>query len=155
MTANQYLCYLIVLDQQFTYIGVTNNFSRRIRQHNREIKGGAKYTTNLIQKHQLSRWKVLVTVERFPLYPDVLQFEWMWKHLSRKLSANRKLNPIQRRLTALSQLLNRERATTNSLRLLSDMKLEICWHGEDNQSAKCESQVYFESIYHPLIMPKV
>ena len=29
-----------------TYLGVTNNINRRIRQHNCEIKGGAKYTSN-------------------------------------------------------------------------------------------------------------
>lgn len=28
-----------------TYLGITNNINRRIRQHNGEIKGGAKYTT--------------------------------------------------------------------------------------------------------------
>lgn len=29
-----------------TYLGITNNLKRRIRQHNCEIKGGAKYTSN-------------------------------------------------------------------------------------------------------------
>jgi predicted GIY-YIG superfamily endonuclease len=28
-----------------TYIGSTNNFTRRFRQHNGDLKGGAKYTT--------------------------------------------------------------------------------------------------------------
>ena len=29
-----------------TYLGITNNLERRLRQHNNEIKGGAKYTHN-------------------------------------------------------------------------------------------------------------
>jgi predicted GIY-YIG superfamily endonuclease len=29
-----------------TYLGITNNHIRRLRQHNCEIKGGAKYTHN-------------------------------------------------------------------------------------------------------------
>ena len=30
-----------------TYVGMTNDFFHRLRQHNGEIKGGAKYTTNI------------------------------------------------------------------------------------------------------------
>jgi predicted GIY-YIG superfamily endonuclease len=36
-----------------TYIGATVNLQRRLRQHNREIKGGAKYTTS---KKGLGTW---------------------------------------------------------------------------------------------------
>jgi predicted GIY-YIG superfamily endonuclease len=32
-------------DTNPTYVGCTNNLQRRIRQHNKEIKGGARYTT--------------------------------------------------------------------------------------------------------------
>ena len=40
---SDYLCYILKCDN-YTYNGCTNNFKRRIRQHNGEIKGGAKYT---------------------------------------------------------------------------------------------------------------
>lgn len=39
-----YLCYLIGNGTR-TYVGITNNFTRRLRQHNKEIKGGARFTS--------------------------------------------------------------------------------------------------------------
>ena len=44
MNYNVYL--LKNTDNNRTYLGITNNLKRRIRQHNNEIKGGAKYTHN-------------------------------------------------------------------------------------------------------------
>tara|TARA_B100001248_G_scaffold262234_1_gene256867 strand:+ start:328 stop:657 length:330 start_codon:yes stop_codon:yes gene_type:complete len=44
MSYNLYL--LKNTENNRTYVGITNNLERRIRQHNGEIKGGAKYTHN-------------------------------------------------------------------------------------------------------------
>jgi len=45
MSENNYLVYLLVnTTNKCTYIGCTNNPQRRIRQHNGELVGGAKYT---------------------------------------------------------------------------------------------------------------
>ena len=42
---NNFIIYLLKnTHTKYTYLGITNNSSRRIRQHNCEIKGGAKYT---------------------------------------------------------------------------------------------------------------
>ena len=52
-----------------TYIGATNNFARRIRQHRKEIKGGAKHT---------GRWpycRVVVVVGGFPTFNMALSYE--------------------------------------------------------------------------------
>ena len=45
MDLNNYIVYLLYNTcNNKTYLGITNNSKRRIRQHNGEIKGGAKYT---------------------------------------------------------------------------------------------------------------
>ena len=42
-----FACYCIKADNSHrTYVGVTNNLVRQIRQHNKEIKRGAKYTSS-------------------------------------------------------------------------------------------------------------
>lgn len=42
-----YCVYLLInTNNNKTYIGITNNINRRIRQHNGDLVGGAKYTTN-------------------------------------------------------------------------------------------------------------
>ena len=42
---NNYILYLLKnTSNKYTYLGITNNSERRIRQHNNIIKGGAKYT---------------------------------------------------------------------------------------------------------------
>ena len=44
---NNYIVYLLNNSvNNCTYVGITNNPERRIRQHNNEIKGGARYTHN-------------------------------------------------------------------------------------------------------------
>lgn len=49
---DNYIVYLINNNiNNCTYVGITNNPERRIKQHNNIIKGGARYTTNMIKKH--------------------------------------------------------------------------------------------------------
>ena len=42
---NNFIVYLLInTSNKYTYLGITNNSARRIRAHNGEIKGGARYT---------------------------------------------------------------------------------------------------------------
>lgn len=74
-------CYILYNDtNNSTYNGYTNNLERRLRQHNKEIKGGAKYTTR-----QDVQWKYLVTIESEDFtYNTALSHEWSIKYPTNK-----------------------------------------------------------------------
>lgn len=59
-----------------TYVGSTKYLSRRIRQHNGEIKGGAKYTKGFKSRP----WQIVLYVEGFQSWKETLSFEWHIKH---------------------------------------------------------------------------
>jgi structure-specific endonuclease subunit SLX1 len=103
--------YLLESTDGATYVGATMDVERRLRQHNKEIKGGAHATGSRVAKGET--WSRICYVSQFPDWTAALQFEWRWKQLSRKLSV--KMQPVERRLIALKQLLGLERATSKAV----------------------------------------
>jgi structure-specific endonuclease subunit SLX1 len=103
--------YLLISTNGNSYVGATVDLERRLRQHNKEIKGGAHATGVKVAKGET--WTRAAHVSGFPDWPSALQFEWRWKHLSRKYPA--KMNPLERRITALKELLALERPTSKAL----------------------------------------
>jgi structure-specific endonuclease subunit SLX1 len=98
-----YICYCLKLNIENankTYVGCTNNFRRRIRQHNSEIKGGAKLTTR--ESKNGFFWTPIYFARGFLTKSEALSFEWHWKYLSRK----QKGTSLEKRYSALLQLLN-------------------------------------------------
>jgi structure-specific endonuclease subunit SLX1 len=102
--------YLLVSTKGSTYVGATVDLTRRLRQHNKEIKGGAHATGIKVSNGEV--WERAAHVSGFPDWQAALQFEWRWKQLSRKLSI--KLLPLERRMKALKELLALERPTTKA-----------------------------------------
>lgn len=103
--------YLLVSTSGNTYVGATVDLNRRLRQHNKEIKGGAHATG--VKVAQGESWTRVAHVSGFPDWQATLQFEWRWKHLSRKYHL--KMNPLERRMAALKDLLALERPTSKAL----------------------------------------
>ena len=93
-----------------TYVGATVDLDRRLRQHNKEIKGGAHATGAKVAKG--NTWIRAAHVAGFPDWQAALQFEWRWKQMTRKLSPQ--LKPLERRIIALKQLLALERPTSKA-----------------------------------------
>lgn len=105
-----FFVYLLLASDNSTYVGATVDLERRLRQHNKELKGGAVATSTKVIKGET--WIRAAHVEGFPDWQAALQFEWRWKQLTRKISLNFK--PIERRMIALKQLLALERPTTKA-----------------------------------------
>lgn len=103
--------YLLVCSDGSTYVGATVNLDRRIRQHNKIIKGGAKLTGKKVE--QGKSWKRVAFVKGFPNWSATLQFEWRWKQLTRKV--NGKISPLAKRLKALNNLLNLKQSTSKAV----------------------------------------
>lgn len=103
--------YLLISSDNATYVGATVDLEKRLRQHNKEIKGGAYATGIKVEKGE--KWERVCYVEGFPDWQAALQFEWRWKQLSRKLPT--KLFPLKRRMMALKQLLELESSTSKAI----------------------------------------
>jgi structure-specific endonuclease subunit SLX1 len=101
--------YLIQSTRGKTYVGATINVARRLRQHNAELVGGAKYTTRAVQKGE--SWNLVCYVSGFEDWRAVLQFEWKWKDLTRRLPPT---NVLQKRLEALNLLIAQGFSTSTS-----------------------------------------
>lgn len=111
MSTSQFFVYLLESTLGATYVGATVNLERRLRQHNKEIKGGAHATSAKVKQGQ--SWSRTCYVSGFPDWPAALQFEWRWKQLSRKISPG--CTPLEKRMQALQQLLALPSATSRAL----------------------------------------
>jgi structure-specific endonuclease subunit SLX1 len=105
-----FFVYLLLSTDHSTYVGATVDLERRLRQHNKEIKGGAHATSIKVLKGET--WIRAAHVEGFPDWQAALQFEWRWKQLTRKINIS--VHPLHRRMIALKQLLELERPTSKA-----------------------------------------
>jgi predicted GIY-YIG superfamily endonuclease len=111
----QWFFYLIQNDN-FTYAGVSPDPTRRLRQHNKEIKGGAKYTTS-----KSSNWKHICLISGFRNKIEAMQFEWAIKHIP-----PRNIGGVLNRIKKLYILLNYEKWTSKAPDS-TDVNLHIKW----------------------------
>ena len=103
--------YLLVSSDGATYVGATVDLDRRLRQHNKEIKGGAHATGTKVSKGET--WELALHVEGFPDWQAALQFEWRFKQLSRKFP--KQMYPLERRIKALKMLLDLDQSTSKAI----------------------------------------
>jgi predicted GIY-YIG superfamily endonuclease len=97
-----------------TYVGYTVNLKKRIRQHNGEIKGGAKKT----QKYR--PWKLVAWVTGFPYERTALQYEFCVQRTKKY----RRTSGVKNKLFIMKMLLHQEKICSTAP-LNSEMKLAI------------------------------
>ncbi|VFQ61450.1 unnamed protein product [Cuscuta campestris] len=73
-----------------TYVGVTTNFTRRLKQHNGDLKGGAKASRSG------RPWICACLIGGFKDRSEACTFESRWKQLSKKLPRKGKSNGLQK-----------------------------------------------------------
>ena len=113
---NKFFVYLLESSsKRATYVGATVNPERRLRQHNKELVGGA-HATGARVAHGES-WRMVCHISEFPTWNAALQFEWRFKQLTRKLknSVSKSIAPLDARMVALEQLLAMDRPTTKAV----------------------------------------
>jgi predicted GIY-YIG superfamily endonuclease len=95
---NNYIIYILYNTlNNLTYVGMTNNQIRRLRQHNGELVGGAKYTTS---KKGLGEWNYYgwIYSDTELIKNRALSIEKKIQIKSRRLTGT----PIERRMKAVN-----------------------------------------------------
>ncbi|CAM6098833.1 unnamed protein product [Calypogeia fissa] len=116
-------CYLLLSgDSKKTYVGVSFDVRRRLRQHNGEIAGGAKSC------RPGRPWRLVYTIQGFHSRNEACQFEWKWKSTAAKY----RVVVHQESETTESPLLTRRRETLAKVLKSKEewTKLNIQWHGD-------------------------
>jgi structure-specific endonuclease subunit SLX1 len=123
-------CYFLYTDNNNTYIGATVDIERRLRQHNKEISGGARATG--IRAAQGLVWKRACYITGIPEWRSALQIEWRWKQLGRTKFKYIK-SPVERRLYSLKYLLSIEKPTEKAIPYdaYPDDRPQIIWDSEE------------------------
>ena len=124
MTKSNYYVYVITPKSgehtmKKTYVGFTTNPKRRIRQHNREIKGGARYTARYYP------WKYACRVRGFKSQRAALQFEWMLKHPTKSLTCRHLFQERRLRLGPLRSVERKLKEVMMILDLFPQLKIRI------------------------------
>ena len=125
-----YLVY-ILKSGNYSYVGMTNDFFHRFRQHNKEIKGGAKYTS------KRDNWYPVCIIDGFTDKKSACQCEWRLKHFAR---GNGSIKGVNNKIKYLSKYLYQKNTIkgydTNGVPITEYMK----W------TTKCEKSICNQNL---------
>ena len=129
--------FYIVHNKGCTYAGVSPDPVKRLRKHNGEINGGAKYTLS-----KGPGWEHVCLISGFKTKIQALQFEWASKHVP-----PRDAGGLINRIKKLYILLNKAQWTSKSP-LAKTIPLSIEW----KMSVECKDRTVPSYIKDVLII---
>ena len=127
--------FYIIYNQHYTYAGVSPDPIQRLRKHNGEICGGAKYTTS-----KGPGWKHLCIISGFQDKIQSMQFEWAVKH-----EPPRNVGGVQSRIEKLYKVLNKKKWTLNSPDS-SSVPLSIEWTDRNLFFSNSKNELLFGTL---------
>lgn len=148
-----YYCYILYSENPLymnrTYVGSTNNLKKRIRQHNCEIKGGAKSTC--ITKPN----NYLCVIQDFYTLPvdncnhdkhSILSFEWHLKHVVNKGKLFYYLNKLTKKNTIATE----KKTISTEKNTIEPVNKLYCLTQKQNFSGKLGrlNSVVYNSLYN-------
>ena len=99
----------ILKSHNCSYIGMTNDFFKRWKQHNRILKGGARYTS------KRESWTPVCIIDGFKTKCEAMQCEWKLK----------RVKGVYNRILNLVKILNNDKKWTENSPLIKNQKLNI------------------------------
>jgi predicted GIY-YIG superfamily endonuclease len=87
-----------------SYYGFTTNPVRRLKQHNREIKGGAKATNK-------GKWEFAMLITGFKTSNNALSCEWKFKHPDGKRRKDKSFSGELGRIKTINNVLKLDKWT--------------------------------------------
>ena len=123
-----YVVYLLKCDN-LSYVGMTNDIFKRLRQHNGEISGGAKYTS------KKKRWYPVLIIDGFQDMKSAMQCEWKLKHFSKG-----SVRGVKGKLKNLSKYLYEE----NIIKGFGDQNIPIIEYRK--WTSKCEKSIKAQNL---------
>lgn len=106
---NNYCCYILrnkkTKYKNLTYNGSTNNLTNRIRQHNGEISGGAKYTSGK------GEWEYYAIITGFQTQSNALCCEWKIRYPGKGRRRVAGYSGVEGRIKSLNHVLKLDKWT--------------------------------------------
>lgn len=125
LVSETWYCYILRNTQpqyaHLTYNGSTNNPRRRLRQHNEEIAGGARYTHG-----RGGGWEIYALVTGFVDHKNALSCEWRIKHTNGKPGKRPTIHlGVAGRIRGLNEVLKLSKWTSKCMVDNADVKYTV------------------------------